>query len=679
MKKSIHLDRLQMGVCYYPEHWPETLWESDLRRMQKSGIEVVRIAEFAWSKFEHTEGRFSFAFFDRFLELVAKTKIKVIFCTPTATPPAWLTQKYPEVLCVEKDGQPHRHGMRRQYNYNSPVYREKTRIIVGALAQHYAGHPSIVGWQIDNELNCVTDEFYSDADHAAFRRYVRDKYLTLEALNRAWGTVFWNQEYTDWDEIFLPMVLPRNTANPHLRLDAIRFFSDSCISYCKLQYDILRAYLPENVFITTNGMFNHVDYNKMTDDALDFLMYDSYPTFGLVEGALYLRDRKWSHNLAKARAVSPQFGVMEQQSGPGGWVNFHKAPTPKPGQIRLWAFQSIAHGADYIGFFRWRTCTFGTEIYWHGILDYDNADNRRLKEIRQIAADMSKASGIAGSSFQAKVAILCDYDNEWDAEYDVWHGPLLKASMANWSDALQLSHTPFDYVNVSGSCSAEELRKYEFIVYPHPTIVTDAIAKMLEEYVCGGGKLMIGARSGYKDSRGQCPMIPMPGKLSKLFGVEVHDFTYLGDGEQERHAVWDGKPIDMILFNDILSPVSESCRVLAAFAEDYYKGQPAVTVNPCGKGEAYYVGAAFGRDTARFILDRLKLSHPLDSLIQIPECCELAVRRKGSRDYLFILNYSGEKQHAQIKKPLRDLLTDQTLSGEILLESYGVNLLEIPI
>ncbi len=676
MEKSIHLDRLQLGVCYYPEHWPDTLWKSDLDRMQQSGIEVIRIAEFAWSKFESKEGCFSFDFFDCFMELVSTTKLKVIFCTPTATPPAWLTKKYPEVWCVDYDGQIHKHGMRRQYNYNSPIYREKSRIIVGKLAEHYADHPNIIGWQIDNELNCVTDEFYSEADHGAFRRYVQDKYHTLDNLNRVWGTVFWNQEYTDWDEIYLPMATPRNTANPHVKLDAARFFSDSAISYCKLQHDILRTYIPEKVYITTNGMFRHIDYNKMTDKALDFIMYDSYPAFGLKDSAPYLLDRKWSSNLAKVRAISPQFGVMEQQTGAGGWVNFHKAPTPKPGQIRLWTFQSIAHGADYVGYFRWRTCTAGTEIYWHGILNYDNADNRRLKEVQQTAREVQKATVIAGSAYQAKTAILCDYDNEWDAEYDVWHGPLLNASMGNWSDALQTSHTPFDYVNITEDFEADRLKKYDFIVYPHPSIMTDRIAGILGEYVQDGGKLMIGARSGYKDSNGQCGMAAIPGKLAGLFGVEVHDFTYMSDREQDRNADWGGQSVKMTVFNDILTPVGKDCRVLAVYKEDYYKGEPAITVNTYGKGEAYYVGAAFHRDTARFILDKLGFGHPLDHLIQAPECCELAIRQKNGKNYLFVLNYSSEKQNVQLKQSFHDLLSDTVLNGETFIEPYGVLLLE---
>jgi len=203
MDKSMKLDRLTLGVCYYPEHWPEDLWEDDLKRMRQHGIEVVRIADFAWSVLEPVEGVFTYDLFDRFLDLTYKHGIKVIFCTPTAGPPAWLTHKYPEVLNAKKDGTLYRHGMRRHYNYNSPVYRELTARLVENIVAHFCTHPAIIGWQIDNEFNCETDVFYSEADHAAFRNYLKEKFGTLEALNEAMGTVFWSQTYTSWDEVYL--------------------------------------------------------------------------------------------------------------------------------------------------------------------------------------------------------------------------------------------------------------------------------------------------------------------------------------------------------------------------------------------------------------------------------------------------------------------------------------------
>ena len=678
MRKAIGLDKLTMGVCYYPEHWPETLWADDLARMQKAGIEAIRIAEFAWSKFEPEEGHFIFDFFDRFLRAVEKTPVKVIFCTPTATPPAWLTEKYPEVLNATEEGVLLRHGMRRHYTYNSEVYREKTRLLVYKLAEHYGQHPSIIGWQIDNELNCVTDEFYSAADHAAFRDYLKEKYLSLEELNERWGCVFWNQEYTAWEEVFLPRPTGRkNSSNPHMVLEAKRFFSWSARRYTKLQYDTLRLFIPPQVYITTNGIFGHIDYQQMQDEGgIDFIMYDSYPSFGYTAAAnphtTAMLDRKWSMNLAKVRAISPQFGIMEQQSGPGGWVSYHKLPTPKPGQDRLWTFQSIAHGADFISYFRWRTCTFGMEMYWYGILDYDNLDNRRLEEIVRTRKDMEKIEEAAGSAYQAEVAVLFDYDNDWDGEYDVWHGPLRNVSNSNWFTALQFTHTPFDYVKMDESLSLDTLKEYKLLIYPHATIVSEHMAALLHEYVDGGGNLVMGARSGYKDTDGKCPMRETPGLLADLFGVTVNDFTVLTEHDAPAAALWGQEEIPMPLFNDVLTPRADTCRVLAAYKSNYYAGQPAITENRYGQGKAYYLGAAFSVKAAERLLSALSLDEPLRRYAELPTCCEAAIRRKGENGYLFILNYSKEQTKIKLNTPLLNLLTDNIEEGSVFLDKYGV-------
>ncbi len=667
-----YFNTLALGVCYYPEHWEEGLWRDDLRRMEENGISVIRIAEFAWNKVENEEGKFDFSFFDRFLDVVETTGIKVIFCTPTATPPAWLTQKYPEVLTVDLDGKKQHHGARRHYNYNSPVYREKTRIIVEQLAKHYGGRKCIIGWQIDNELNCVNSEFYADADHKAFRVFLKEKYKSLEALNEAWGTVFWNQTYTAWEQVCLPRHTMRDTSNPHLRLDSIRFFSESCIGYCRLQYDLLKEYLPEGVFVTTNGLFPHVNYRRMVEEALDFITYDSYPEFGLMEGADHLKDRKWSMNLARARGCGESFGIMEQQSGPGGWYNFRVAPTAKPGQIRLWTYQSIANGADFVSYFRWRTCLFGTEIYWHGILNYDNLDNRRLKEIRGIGEELKRLKGMAGSAYRAKVAILYDYDNEWDGETDVWHGPLRRHSHLGLFEALQKEHIPFDYVTVGPDMDKESLSRYEAVFAPHMTIVDPLAVQAISEYVAGGGKFIAGARSGYKDLNGKCPMAVMPVGMDQLFGIQILDFTAVMKDAPKVCGVMDGERLEMPLFHDILTPVSDSCQVMAVYDSDYYEGEAAVTKNRFGQGEAWYFGAAFSCETAKKLLKAMGLCKEAKRWADVPSCCEIALRDGKEKSWLFVLNYENREVEIQVKKPLKDELSGKEYFGKCKLMPYGV-------
>ncbi len=233
MERLLDGKNITIGTCYYPEHWGRKMWEEDLLCMKDAGIEVVRVAEFAWSKIEPREGEYTYEFFDDFLDLAEKNGMRVIFSTPTATPPAWLTEAYPEVLNATRDGDLIRHGSRRHYNYNSPVYREYCANIVEHVAGHYAGHPAVIGWQIDNEFNCENWAFYSESDNKAFRRFLKEKYDTVECLNEAWGTVFWNQTYTAFSEVHVPRRTNTGAVNPHLELDYIRFISES-LQRCSL-------------------------------------------------------------------------------------------------------------------------------------------------------------------------------------------------------------------------------------------------------------------------------------------------------------------------------------------------------------------------------------------------------------------------------------------------------------
>lgn len=680
MENLLKGDRIVLGTCYYPEHWDRNLWEEDLRRMLESGIEVVRVAEFAWSKVELNEGEFNFDFFDDFLELAEKVGMKVIFCTPTATPPIWLTEKYPEVLNADKNGVLYRHGSRRHYNYNSKKYQELTAIIVEKFAEHYGKHPNIIGWQIDNELNCELWEFYSESDTLAFREFVKNKYKTLDELNKAWGTMFWNQIYTDWEQIFVPRPTAFGNTNPHQLLDYKRFISDSACRYAKLQSDILRKYIKPGDFITTNGLFGNLDSCRMTEESLDFFMYDSYPNFGYCldtykDNIKDLNDRKWSRNLSETRAVSKIFGIMEQQSGSTGNHIGMEGPTPRPGQITLWTMQSIAHGADYIGYFRWRTSTIGTEIYWHGILDYSGRDNRRLKEIQSISEKLKSMSCVAGSLYKAEVGILKDYDNVWDSELDVWHGRVEWSSQAAWFRALQKSHTPFDYCYIDHMTVAD-MMKYKVLIYPHAVILTEETATKLKEYVERGGVLLMGCRAGYKDSTGKCVMMKLPGLVRDLCGTDIPEYSYVAPDEQEVYADWDGAKLHAAIFNDQLEPIGNG-KVEARYEGTYYKGVPALISNQYGKGKAYYFGGAFSDETAKVFIDKLCIGEPYKDVVTLPESCEIAVREKEGKKYIFVLNYSKECVRINLHTAVRNLDTGDEESGMVDLEGYGTKVYSI--
>lgn len=669
-------DGITTGVAYYPEHWAEGLWEDDVRRMLESGITVLRIGDFVWSKYEPREGEYAIGYYDRFLDLCARLGMKVIFCTPTAAPPVWMSHKYPEILNCDVSGRPYS-GPRRHYNYNSPVYRDFCARLVRRLGEHYGSRREIVAWQIDNELNCDLNEFYSEADNAAYRDYLKEKFGTLEKLNEALGLTFWSREYGDWDEIRLCGMSVGGAINPQQALEEKRFFSESAISFCKMQARELRPYLHADALLTTNGLFGNLDYNRLMDEAgLDFMTYDSYPNFAYElsrpEQADDMKDRKWSRSLMWTRSASPAFGIMEQQAGANGWSSRMETPAPHPGQMRLWALQSVAHGADFVSFFRWRTSPIGCEIYWHGLNDYDNLPNRRMEELKRFTDDMASLAPVCGARVCADVAVLHDYDNDMDAEADLWHGRVARQSEDAWFKATQRSHTPCDFLYLRPGTTADELARYKMLVYPHAAITEERTGLLLKEYVRQGGILVLGARTGYKDATGRCLMRTHPWLAGDWCGARAVDFTLVHPSEAPVTITMGGQAYDAPVLLESLAVIAPDAQALGRFDGGDYAGEPAVIVTKHGEGQVYTVGACFGEALADALLERCGLRAPYADILRLPACVELTVRRQGGARYLFALNYSDAAVDITLNKPMTDLLTGKAVEGRMSLPKYGV-------
>jgi beta-galactosidase len=369
---------------------------------------------------------------------------------------------------------------------------------------------------------------------------------------------------------------------------------------------------------------------------------------------------------------------MEQQSGPGGWTNRIAQPSPKPGQMRLWTYQSIAHGADMVLYFRWRTATMGTEIYWHGINNYDNRPNRRVAEVQQIGREIDTlGTHVAGTRTLAQVALVRDYDNEWDGELDVWHGPYTAQSIQAWFKALQHHHIPVDALFLQPTTSLEDLSAYRVLIYPHPAIMTDATAALLTEYVRGGGTLVFGCRTGYKDATGQCPMRPMPGPVAELCGITVADFTRIGPHEAAPALQWrdaNGPTITADAFNDVLQVEAPGAEVLAEYGGGYYAGTPALVRNAHGSGNVYYYGAVFNEEAASALIGRLGLMSPAGDWLDLPRPVELCVRQQAQtgEQLIFLLNYSDRPQTVTLHQAATNVLSGEAVQGTIELAPFDV-------
>jgi beta-galactosidase len=661
---------INFGVDYYPEHWPESRWEVDAQLMLAAGMNVVRLAEFAWIKLEPREDSFDFGWLDRAIEIFHRQGISVLLGTPTASPPVWLAQKTPEVLRTREDGLRVSFGARRITCPSHPVYRDRSRRITTALAEHYAANPAVIGWQTDNEFG---DRCYCPICRAAFQDWLKARYGTLDELNERYGTIFWSQTYSEWGQIPLPVTTSGTPPNPSLALDFKRFVSDTYVSFQQEQIDILRAQCPSH-FITHDLMgfeYDGLDYFDLARP-LDFVSWNNYP-FGFWH--------KWAHtpaspalsHAAMRGLKNKNFWVMEQQAGPTGWQTL--SSTPRPGVLRRWAYQSIAHGAEGVVFFRWRTARFGAEQYWHGLLDHDGRAGRRYHEIQQMGAELRQlGEKISGAETRSRVAILQSYDARFAFQVQP------NSPEFGYEQYLARIYTTLWKQNVSVDVIAPtaDLSQYKLVIAPALHVLTEAIAANLQEYVRAGGRLVVTPRTGVKDLTNVVVNQPLPGLLAGVCGVSVDEYDALTP-DLSQSVVFEagelaGQALPVQTWCDLLLP--QGAEVLARYAQDYYAGQPAVTRNHFGAGQAIYLGAfgseAFDEAVFGWLLQESGLACALKTSAGV-EVCE---RWQGNRVLRFVLNFTASAQWVELPAPHRNLLTGTLVSGTLQLAANDVLILE---
>jgi beta-galactosidase len=656
-------DSFRFGVCYYPEQWPESMWEEDAQRMHECGVNTVRLGEFGWALMEPREGHYDFSLFDRAIATLGRHGIKTIFGTPTAAPPKWLTHKYPEVLTVLETGQRVNDQSRRQYSYNSPVYRRLSRKIVEALALHYRDNTNVIGWQIDNELNNENPVDFSDASRAAFRAWLQHKYGTLDAVNARWGTVVWSQIYSDWDQIDLPFQTPA-FHNPALMLDFKRFISASATDYLTEQAKILRRYRPGD-FLVHNGAFKNINYYDFSR-AMDICAYDNYPTFDasprFSTGA----------SLTLVRGFNGRMMIMEQLTGPAGQT--YMLRTPQPGQTRLWTMQAIAHGADGLLHFRWRSAQRGAEEYWYGVLDHDNVPRARFADFKQEGQELQKIGPqIVGSKLASNIAVIKDFEDEWVFDYQFLTKEVNVGSVYNalFQAASEQRH------NVDFVSPTSDLSGYKLVFAPQLALMDDELAGRLRKFVADGGTLVMSAHSAIKDRDNAFTSSTIPIGLMNVFGAELDSFqTYQPPSSTNNLLAFDdGTAVPVKVFAEVLRP--KSARVIAHWAGDYLKDSPAATEQQFGKGKAVYYGSLFDLDAARYLVKRYAGELGLKPLLaDAPAQVEVTCRTKGTADFYFLLNHGDSSATVNVGENFVDILTGRDSTGTITLPPFGYQVLE---
>lgn len=614
-----------LGVCYYPEHWPEDWWAEDARRMREIGISHVRIGEFAWSRLEPRRGGYDFAWLEQAMDVLHAAGLKVVLGTPTATPPKWLMDEFPEIAPVDEQGRVRGFGSRRHYTFSSKVWWEESRRMVEAVARHFGKHPGLVGWQTDNEYGCHdTVLSWGVEDLKAFRNWLRGRYQTPDQLNEAWGTVFWSMEFETFDAVSLPN-LTVTEANPAARLDFWRFQSEQVAAYDKMQCGIIRTHSPAR-WITHNfmGFFNEFDHWRLGEN-LDLASWDSYP-IGFVERFPFSEDERarWAetshpdvapfhHDLYRGVGRG-RFWVMEQQPGPVNWAPWN--PVPKPGMVRLWTWEALAHGAEVVSYFRWRQAPFAQEQFHAGLnlpgLQELSAGGREAEIVGRELATLGPLPAVQ----KAQVALVYDYEAAWVTRIQPQGADFRYHELAfRWYEAVRKLGLDVDFVPPGAV-----LEGYDLVLVPSLPIVSEAAAQALQ---AATGTVVLGPRTGSKTRNFSIPSNLPPGPIATLAGVRVVAVSSLRPNV--RHTVSGDVNGCAIRWRE---NIETGAKVLSHFED----GQAAIVT----LGKAFYLAcwpdSQLLSETVKLACDSAGLS-----VVDLPD--HIRLRRRGS--YTFAFNYGG--------------------------------------
>lgn len=529
---------MKLGCCYFPEHWPEEMWADDARRMREMGLSLVRIGEFAWSRIEPEPGRFNWGWLDRAVETLADAGLKIMLCTPTATPPKWLVDQMPDMVAIDEQGRPRGFGSRRHYCFSHRGYREQSRRITRAVAERYGEHPAITSWQTDNEYGCHDSVLsFSEAAAASFRDWCKAGYGTIKALNTAWGNVFWSMEYRSFGEIDPPH-LTVTEANPAHWLDYRRFASEQVVSFNAEQVAILRELSPgRDVTHNFMGFFTEFDHYDVGRD-LDVATWDSYPLgfleqfwFSNEEKCAYLRQghpdiAAFHHDLYRGCSTG-RWGIIEQQPGPVNWARFN--PSPLDGMVALWTLEAMAHGAEFVSYFRWRQAPFAQEQMHAGLLRPDSVDAPAADEARQVR-DVIMQIGEQQVA-KAKVALVFSYEAAWVCGIQPQGKSFRYLELVyEWYSALRRRGLDIDIVSTDA-----KLDDYSAVFIPTLPIVPDDFVEKLGVLTC---PIAIGPRSGSKTESLTIPGNLAPGALEHLLGLTVTRVESLRNGMTGKGEGW---------------------------------------------------------------------------------------------------------------------------------------------
>ncbi|MBE1442487.1 beta-galactosidase [Paenibacillus sp. OAS669] len=674
---SSKLPVLMHGADYNPEQWlqdPKVL-EEDIRLMKLAGCNVMAIGIFSWASLELQEGVFSFEWMDQVLERFAQNGIYAWLATPSGARPAWMSAKYPEVLRVGANRVRNLHGMRHNHCYTSPVYREKTAIINGKLAERYAKHPAVLGWHISNEFG---GDCHCGLCQDAFRSWLKKKYGTLEALNAAWWTTFWAHTYTDWSQVESPAPHGENMVHG-MNLDWRRFVTDQTVDFCRHEIESVKRANPELPATTNMHMIEGLDYRKFAD-VLDVISWDAYPTWHQGTNDIKLgASIAFYHDLFRSILKKP-FLLMESTPSLTNWQPVSKLK--QPGMHRLSSLQAVAHGSDSVQYFQWRKSRGSSEKFHGAVVDHVGHEHTRVfRDVAELGRSLAAISEVTGTSTPSETAILFDWDNRWavkNAQGPRNMGIHYEQTVLDHHHAFWEQGVPTDVIG-----SEDDFAPYKVIIAPMLYMCREETGRKLERFVENGGTLVATYWSGIVDEHDLCHLGGFPGPLRKVLGIWAEEIEGLYEEDRNGLALSPDNALGLtgtFEAHEICELIHvESAEVLGLYTDSFYAGRPALTVNSLGQGRAYYMAARLKADFLSAFYQRIveEAGLPRTLNTDLPRGVTAMWRTDGETDYVFVMNFSGMEQQIPLDgREYTDLESGEPAGDSLSLPVHGIAVLK---
>ncbi len=659
------------GGDYNPEQWmnsPEIL-EKDIELMKKAGCNVMSIGIFGWSVMEPREGEYDFSFYEKVIDRLYENGIKTILATPSGARPAWMSMKYPEILRTDENGVRHKHGVRHNHCFTSPIYREKVREINERLALHFKDNPAILAWHVSNEY---IGDCHCELCAEAFREFLKKRYNNdLDKLNFEWWNSFWSHTYTDWSQIEPPSSIGENRTNA-LLISWKRFATHQTIDFYKNEIEPLKRIVPD-IPVTTNfhGNLTDLDYFKFKD-YIDFACWDAYPDWESPKGnAETAAGVSLIYDVCRSIKHKP-FLLMESTPSNVNWKQYNKLKRPEMNILS--SLQAIADGSDSVQYFQWRKSRGSAEKFHGAVVDHCGHENTRVfKEAAELGERLKNISAVQGSDVKAEAAIIYDWENYWaikcangfrndDKKY---HEECLKHYKYFWKNG----------INTDVIDSEQDFSGYKIIAAPMLYMIKPGVSEKLCEFVKNGGILVSGFMSGYTNEDDLCFLGGFPGgKLKELFGIwnEEIDTLY----PEDRNSVgFNGNEYSAFDYCEIIHP--DTAETLARYNDDFYAEESAVTVNTYGKGRAYYIAFRGDDDFVKDFYDSISAGvSSAAEYVSFPDGVSVRTRENETEIFLFIQNWNETDVEINVKSALKNIETYESVSGRVGLKKYETLILK---